>query len=79
MTNSNLRKNIKGQYTAKRDMPIKYIYSLGGGLRGRTIKAGEVITAVDIVSDISNNSVATAETLNRIALDFFLSNFSKNK
>jgi hypothetical protein len=77
MTNSNLRKNIKGQYTAKRDMPIKYIYSLGGGLRGRTIKAGEIITAVDIVNDINNQSVSTLETLNRISFDFFINNFSK--
>jgi len=69
--------NISGTYTANHDMPILYVYSLGGGIKGRTIKAGEPITAITVMNDVNSQSVATTETLHRIALPYFLEHFTK--
>lgn len=71
--------NYTGVYVANKDMPIKYTYSLGGGLKGRTIKAGETVTVSSIMNDIDSQSVATIELLHRISLPFFIENFKKIK
>lgn len=72
-----MKKQITGTYVAKKDTEIKYIYSLGGGVKGRTVKAGEEVTAICVMNDINAQSVATKETLYRIELNSFLSTFDK--
>ena len=64
------------QFTANQDMPIKYTFQLGGGVKGRTIKAGEIITAIDVVNDIDSQSVSTLETLHRIEKNYFDTHFT---
>ena len=79
-----LNKNINQQkeqqmekYTANKDMNIKYIYSLGGGIKGRTIKKGEIVTKTGEMYDINTKSVSTLELLNRVELNSFMSCFTK--
>ena len=65
------------KYTANKDMNIKYIYSLGGGIKGRTIKKGEIVTKIGEMYDINTKSVSTLELLNRVELNSFMSCFTK--
>lgn len=69
--------NYKGIYKANTDMPIKYIYQLGGGIKGRTIKKGDTVSVIGHVTDIGTVSIETVETLYRINAEYFLSNFTK--
>lgn len=71
-----LTHDIKGTYTANCDLPIKYIFQLGGGINGRTLKKGDKVNVICIVNDINAQSVATSETLHRIELASFLANFT---
>lgn len=66
-----------GVYIAQKDTNIKYIYSLGGGIKGRTVKAGEKITVICVMNDINAQSVATKETLHRITTESFLEFFKQ--
>lgn len=66
----------KGQYVANCDMPIKYTFQLGGGIKGRTIKKGETVTVIGQMTDIDTVSVSTLECLNRINAAYFKANFS---
>jgi hypothetical protein len=64
------------KYAANIDMPIKYTFQLGGGLNGRTIKKGEVVTMIGVMNDINSQSVSTMETLHRIEKNHFDNNFT---
>lgn len=66
-----------GKYLANCDMPIKYTYQLGGGIKGRTIKKGEFVTVIGVVTDIDSISVSTIESLHRISAPYFINNFTK--
>lgn len=64
------------KFTANHDMPIKYVFSLGGGIKGRTIKKGEVITYGGEMNDIDKKSIWTLETLHRIESNYFKAHFT---
>lgn len=68
---------MEGKYIANKDMDLKYVYSLGGGLKGRTIKKGEQVTVIGIMNDIDSQSVSTIELLHRINLNGFEKCFTK--
>lgn len=69
----------KGKYIANEDLNMKYIYQLGGGIKGRTIKKGEVVTAIGIMNDINSQSATTRELLHRVELNSFKKLFTPIK
>lgn len=69
-------KITKGKYVANCDMPIKYVFQLGGGIKGRTVKQGETVTVVGSRTDIDTPVVEVAETLHVIAESYFRNNFT---
>lgn len=73
-----MKNELKGLYTANQDTNIKYIYALGGGIKGRTIKKGEQITVIGVMNDINSQSISTKETLHRITADSFFKFFEKS-
>lgn len=65
-----------GKYIANKDLNIKYVFQLGGGTKGRTIKKGEEVTVIGLMNDIDTQSVSTLELLHRIELNAFKKNFT---
>lgn len=59
------------KYIANQDTKILYTYPLGGGIKGRTVKKGDIITKTGEMTDIDTVSVCTAETLRRIVKSYF--------
>ena len=69
-------KNMKGQFVANQDINVKYTYQLGGGLKGRTVKKGEIVTAIGVMNDINSQSVSCVELMHRIELNAFKALFT---
>lgn len=67
---------MKGQFVANQDIKAKYTYQLGGGLKGRTVKKGEIVTAIGVMNDVNSQSVSCVELLHRIEINAFKSLFS---
>lgn len=68
-----------GKYIANEDTTILYHFQLGGGIKGRKVKKGEIVNAVGTMNDVNTQSVCTLETLNRIEVNSFLKLFTKIK
>lgn len=66
-----------GFYKANKDMNIKYVFKLGGGMNGRTIRQGEIVTVIGTMNDVNSQSVSTIELLNRVELNGFKACFTK--
>jgi hypothetical protein len=65
-----------GNYVALKDLPtVKYTFQLGGGIGGRTVKIGDIITVIGVTNDIDSKSVQTMQLLNRIELNSFMEAF----
>ena len=67
---------MKGQFVANQDIKVKYTYQLGGGLKGRTVKKGEIVTVIGVMNDVNSQSVSCVELLHRIEINAFKSLFS---
>lgn len=67
---------MKGQFVANQDIKVKYTYQLGGGINGRTVKKGDIVTVVGTMNDINSQSVSCVELLHRIEINAFKSLFT---
>lgn len=67
---------MKGQFVANQDINAKYTYQLGGGTKGRTVKKGEIVTAIGVTNDINSQSVSTLELLHRVEINAFKTLFT---
>ena len=65
-----------GKYSANQDVNIKYAYQYGGGLLGRTVKMGEIVTVIGVMTDINSRSVSCLELLHRTEMHAFNSLFT---
>lgn len=64
------------KFKATKDLPhILYNYSNGGGINGRTIKEGDIVTTIGTTPDVGSWSVSTREVLYRMELNGFLKCF----
>ena len=59
------------KFQAIKDVNMKYVFSLGGGINGRTVKAGEVVTFLGESTEIDTPCVSCFELLHRITKDSF--------
>lgn len=66
-----------GKYSANQDINIKYTFQLGGGLKGRTVKKGEIVTVIGVMNDINSQSVSCIELIYRTEINAFKSLFTK--
>lgn len=72
--------SLKGKkFVAKQDTEILYTYKLGGGIKGRKVKKGDVITFLSVMNDLGRESVATYETVHRIDKHSFFHIFEPAK
>jgi hypothetical protein len=55
--------------TGAEKFKILYTYKLGGGVKGRFVKTGDMLTVIDKVYDINTVSYSTLETLHRLSAD----------
>lgn len=67
---------MKGKFVANQDIKVKYTYQLGGGIKGRTVKKGDIVTAIGMMNDVNSQSVSCAELLHRIEINAFKSLFT---
>jgi hypothetical protein len=58
-------------YQAISDVNIKYTYQHGGGLKGRTVKAGDIVTVIGRSIEIDTPCVSCIELLHKITEDSF--------
>lgn len=59
------------KFIANQDVNVKYTYKLGGGIKGRTVKAGEVVTFLSESTEIDTPCVSCFELLNRMTKQSF--------
>lgn len=66
----------KGQkFEAIQDTNFLYVYKLGGGLSGRKVKKGDVVTFLNSEVSFSTRMVNCYELLYSMTLDEFKKNF----
>lgn len=56
-----------GRFAAKQDMPtVLYNINHNNGIKGRSVKQGDIVTAIGLTNDIDSRSVRCVELLYRI-------------
>lgn len=68
----------KGKYQANVDLPtVLYTYNFSGGIKDRTVKAGETITLISTSIEIDTPCVSFLEILHRMTTASFHKFFTK--
>lgn len=62
-------------FRAKQDTPLLYTFKYGGGINGRKVKAGELVTVVSESIEIDTPCVRCLEILHKTAKAYFLTAF----
>jgi hypothetical protein len=60
---------------ANQDVNLLYKLNLGGGIKGRKVKSGDVLTLLEI--DKVSKTVCFFETLHKISIENFESKFTR--
>lgn len=65
----------KQKFIAINDVDTLYTFKLGGGILGRKVKKGDVVTFLTYENSFIHEMVTCYELLHKLPLDIFKSNF----